>query len=149
MAGCASGVLSRSPTTGDCDGSVHRNTNNHHAMTDAELHALIQATDPNVRQVIDEAALILDLRGRQLSVLRNTYPGWDIRYESNASGQMWWTAELRRTLTLEMATAGIMRTVRQENAIALASTLAWQSALLHNTRSSMRPPPTPPTGDTA
>ncbi|MEU4228652.1 hypothetical protein AB0F17_30535 [Nonomuraea sp. NPDC026600] len=124
---------------------MHRDTNNHRAMTDVELHALIQTSEPNVRQVIAEAALVLDLRGRQLSVLRNTYPGWDIHYESNASGQMWWTAELRRTLTLEMATAGIMRTVRQENAIALASTLAWQSALLHSTR----PPHAPPTGDTA
>ncbi|TDE38813.1 hypothetical protein E1295_33195 [Nonomuraea mesophila] len=127
---------------------MHWDTNNHPAMTDAELHALIQSADPNVHQVIADAALVLDLRGRQLSVLRNTYPGWDIDYQSDAFGRVWWTAELRRTLTLEMATAGVMRSVRQEDAIALASTLAWQSALLHNIalaegRHTPRPPATP------
>ncbi|MEV4352958.1 hypothetical protein [Nonomuraea sp. NPDC049625] len=118
-------------------------------MTDAELRAITQAAGPNVRQVISDAALVLDLRGRQLSVLRNTYPGWDIDYESDGSGRMWWTAELRRMPTLDMATAGVMRSVRQEDAIALASTLAWQSALLHTTRPGIRAPHTPPTGDGA
>ncbi|MEU7838173.1 MULTISPECIES: hypothetical protein [unclassified Nonomuraea] len=125
---------------------MHWDTNNRDAMTDTGAHALM-ATDPNVREVVADAALLLDLRGRQLSVLRNTYPGWDIDYESDASGRMWWTAELRRTLTLEMATEGVMRIVRQEDAIALASTLAWQSALLHNTRSGISPPNTPSTSD--
>ena len=123
--------------------------NNRDAMTDAEQRALIQAADPNVRQVISDAALILDLRGRQLSVLRSTYPGWDIDYESDGSGRMWWTAELRRMPTLEMATAGVMRSVRQEDAIALVSTLAWQSALLHTTRPGIRASHIPPTDDTA
>lgn len=127
---------------------MHRDTNNRHAITDAELHALTRIADQKVRQAVAEA-LALDLRGRQLSVLRNTYPGWDIDHESDASGRVSWTAELSRTLTLEMATAGVMRTIRQENAIALASTLAWQSALLHNTRFGIRPPHTPHVGDTA
>ncbi|WP_431931688.1 hypothetical protein [Nonomuraea jabiensis] len=128
---------------------MHWDRKNHDAMTDAELRALIRAADPSVRPIISDAALVLDLRGRQLSVLRNTYPGWDIDYESDGSGRMWWTAELRRMPTLDMATAGVMRNIRQHDAIALASTLAWQSALLHTTRPDIRASHTPPTDDIA
>jgi hypothetical protein len=123
--------------------------NNPDTMADAELHALHWTADLDIHQVVTDAALLVDVRGRQLSVLRNTYPGWDIEYESDAFGHVWWTAQLRRTLTLEMATAGVMRTVHREDVITLASTLAWQSALLHNTQSRIRPPHTPHGGDTA
>lgn len=77
-----------------------------------------------------------DVRGRQISVLRTTYPAWNISYEHDASGYLWWTAELLRPLTAELVAAGVMSPVRREDAIALASTLAWQSALLHSVRDS-------------
>ncbi|MFI7125174.1 hypothetical protein ACIBQ1_05730 [Nonomuraea sp. NPDC050153] len=73
-----------------------------------------------------------DWTTRQLSVLRNTYPAWDIDRERDLSGQLWWTARLPRKLTVEMVTAGAMQTVRRPDAIALASALAWQSYLIHN-----------------
>lgn len=101
-------------------------------LTDLELHALVRIADPNARQIVARAALAQDLSARQLSVLRHTYPAWDITYERDASGHMWWIAKLRRPFTLELATAGVMSPVRREDAIALASTLAWQSALVHS-----------------
>ncbi|MEU7740247.1 hypothetical protein [Nonomuraea sp. NPDC049158] len=57
----------------------------------------------------------------QLSVLRSTYPGWDIDFERDSSGQLWWTAELRKAVTLEMVATGVVQCVRQPDAIALAA----------------------------
>lgn len=101
-------------------------------MTDAELQAILRAAEQNLREVVAGAAVLQDWPARQLSVLRNTYPAWEIDRAEDASGLMWWTAELRQTFTFEIAAAGVMKSVRQPDAIALASTLAWQSALLHN-----------------
>lgn len=103
-------------------------------MTDDELLALLRATSESAREVMAQAALLQDLRGRQLSVLRNTYPGWDIDIERDSAGQLWWTAELCKAVTVEMVAAGVVQCVRQPDAIALAATLAWQSALVHNCR---------------
>jgi hypothetical protein len=103
-------------------------------MTDDELLTLLRATSESAREAMAQAALLLDLRGRQLSVLRNTYPGWDIDFERSVSGQVWWTAELRKAFTVEMVAAGVVQCIRQPDAIALAATLAWQSALVHNSR---------------
>jgi len=75
---------------------------------------------------------VQDLRGRQLSVLRNTYPGWDIDFERDSTGRVWWTAELCEAVTLEMVVAGVVQCVRQPDA--LAATLAWQAALVRNSR---------------
>jgi hypothetical protein len=85
------------------------------------------------------AVIPQDWAAQQLSTPRNTYPAWDIDREQDASGQVWWTAVLRRALTVELTAAGVLPTVRQPDAIALASTLAWQSALLHNARSRTGP----------
>ncbi|MFI7701708.1 hypothetical protein [Nonomuraea sp. NPDC049480] len=101
-------------------------------MTDVELRSLVEITDQNVRQVMARAALLQDWAGRQLSTLRNTYPAWNIDRERGPAGEVSWTAELRRELTPALVAAGVMSTIRQPDAIALAATLAWQAALLHN-----------------
>ncbi|NRQ39810.1 hypothetical protein HII36_49480 [Nonomuraea sp. NN258] len=101
-------------------------------MTDAELHALLRVSADNVRHVVAEAAASLDWTARQLSVLSNTYPAWDIRHEPDAYGRFIWTASLRQRVTVWMVTAGIVQSVRQADPIALAATLAWQSSLLHH-----------------
>ncbi|MGP3921407.1 hypothetical protein [Nonomuraea sp. 10N515B] len=103
-------------------------------MADPGLRALLQATDQSVRQVVAQAAVLQDMQGRQLSVLRNTYPAWDITNERDASECLWWTAKLLRPLTAALVAAGVMSPIRRVDAIALASTLAWQSALLHSVR---------------
>lgn len=125
---------------------MHWDTNHLDAIADARLHVLVRATDQNVRQAIAQAAIRQDLRARQLSVLSTTYSAWDISYERDASGGHWWTAVPRRPLTLELVSAGVMSRVRREDAIALASALAWQSALLQWVLESPRSPWTPPAG---
>lgn len=82
-----------------------------------------------------QAALLMDVKGRQLSVLRNTYPRWDIAIERDQSGQLVWIANLHGKVTLEMATAGVYPIIRQDDAISMAAFLAWQSAILHPFRS--------------
>ncbi|MEV0633246.1 hypothetical protein [Nonomuraea wenchangensis] len=108
-------------------------------MTVIPVRALVQVADRNMRQVVASAALQQDLAGRQLSTLRNTYPAWDIDRERDAAGQVWWTATLRRPVTADKAAVGVLPRVRQPDPIALASTLAFQSALLYSARSSMGP----------
>ncbi|MGI5283555.1 hypothetical protein ACQEVF_09510 [Nonomuraea polychroma] len=108
------------------------------ALSDAELHVLLCAADLNLRQVVAQAAILQDWTARQLSVLRNTFPGWDIDRERGLSGQEWWTAQRRQKLTVELVTAGAMQTVRRSDAIALASALAWQSHLIHGGRTRTR-----------
>ncbi|TMR89125.1 hypothetical protein [Nonomuraea basaltis] len=108
-------------------------------MTSIEVHGPVQAAGQNVRQVVAQAAVLQDWAGRQLSTLRNTYPAWQIEHEKDASGEVWWTARLLPTFTVDMAAAGVLQTVRQPDAIALAATLAWQTALLHNARSRTGP----------
>lgn len=97
---------------------------------DPGLQLLVRTACENARRIVTEAALLQDLRERQLSVLRNTYPAWEIDVTPDRSGRAWWTAVLRRAFTLDLATAGVVQTVRQDDAIALAATLAWQSSLL-------------------
>ncbi|TMR97322.1 hypothetical protein [Nonomuraea basaltis] len=100
-----------------------------------QAYALGQAADRRARRVVAHAVASLDPTARQLSTLRNTYPAWNIGLERDASGQVWWTARLVRECTAAMAAAGIKQSIRQPDAIALASTLAWQTVLLHNARS--------------
>lgn len=103
-------------------------------MRNAEPYAALQVVDPNIRLVVAQEAPVLDRTAHQLSVLSNTYPGWDIGYDRDSTGQVRWTAELRRIITLDMVKAGVVRYIRQPDAIALAATLAWQSSLVHNGR---------------
>ncbi|MGP3921437.1 hypothetical protein [Nonomuraea sp. 10N515B] len=112
---------------------MHLDTDDYDATTDTEqLQELMQAAEHNARQAVAQAALLQDVAGRQLSVLRNTYPVWDIERERDSSGNVWWTARLLPDLTPAMVAAGVLQIVRRVDAIALASTLAWQSALLHH-----------------
>lgn len=78
------------------------------ALPDVEAAALPRVTHQSVRQVVAQAASVQDWPARQLSVLRNTYPAWDIDRERDPSGQVWWTACLRRRLTAELVTAGVV-----------------------------------------
>ncbi|MEU6712875.1 hypothetical protein ABZ897_15455 [Nonomuraea sp. NPDC046802] len=81
--------------------------------------------------------LRLDVRERQLAVLSNTYPAWDIDLVQDPSGAGYWLAVLRREFTPELVRAGVHPHIRQPDAISLATTLAWQSSLLHG---ASRPP---------
>lgn len=94
-------------------------------------------TSWTAREVLAQAALLQDVAGRQLSVLRNTYPAWDIDREPDASGRTRWTARLPG-YTPAMARAGVQATVREDDAIALAAALASQAGLLHNARTRIR-----------
>ncbi|KAB8184298.1 hypothetical protein FH608_048305 [Nonomuraea phyllanthi] len=109
-------------------------------MTGGELQEHLQATNGDLRRVVARAALLLDVAGRQLSTLRSTYPVWSIDRQRDDAGRVWWTAMLRTPFTVEMAAAGIWETVWQPDAIALAATLAWQSALLDTVRAGARGP---------
>lgn len=72
---------------------------------------------------------------RQLSVLRSTYPGWEIQHMLGAtSGTGTWTAELRRPRTPAMAAAGVEMDISRPDAASLASALARQAELIHTAR---------------
>jgi hypothetical protein len=120
-------------TTQRCDGSVQWDREERNA--EISLQPLAGSDDQNIRQIMAQAALLQDWTARQLSVLSNTYPGWRINREKDPSGHVWWKADLLRQLTVEMVTAGVVQIVRRPDPIALASALAWQSHLVHNTRS--------------
>ncbi|MFI7452397.1 hypothetical protein ACIBQX_33225 [Nonomuraea sp. NPDC049714] len=111
---------------------MYWDTNHLDADTKSGLDELLRATAQSVRQASALAALIQDLRDRQLAVLRGTYPAWDIALERDSTERLWWTAVSRRPLTVELMAEGVMRIVRCEDAIALATALAWQSALINN-----------------
>ncbi|MGW0807424.1 hypothetical protein [Nonomuraea sp. NPDC002799] len=108
-------------------------------LIDPEVGALVQTADQHARALSAQAELQLDMRSRQLSVLRNTYLGWSVAYEPDSAGRMWWTARLGHQITLEEATAGVLPFLQCEDAIALATTLAWQTALVHNAQSRRGP----------
>ncbi|TMR98047.1 hypothetical protein [Nonomuraea basaltis] len=74
------------------------------------------------------------LTGRQLDVLRTTYPAWEIHYLVDAPDAARWTAELRRPITVRMSAAGIRQRIGSPDAVTLASTLAHQASLIHNER---------------
>lgn len=81
-------------------------------------------------EAVIEEWLRLDLRDRQLSVLRNTFPNWNIGYEFAPSGRCVWTATAPWRLTLEMVTAGILRTVQRGDPIDLMAALTYQVVLI-------------------
>ncbi|SDH85352.1 hypothetical protein [Nonomuraea jiangxiensis] len=69
--------------------------------------------------------------GRQLDVLRTTYPAWEIRLGVDGLGAARWTAELRRPVTAQLLAAGVRERVAGPDAVTLASALAHQMYLLH------------------
>ncbi|GAA1610631.1 hypothetical protein GCM10009733_003520 [Nonomuraea maheshkhaliensis] len=111
---------------------MYWDTNHLDADTRFGLDELLRATAQSVRQASALAALIQELRDRQLAVLHGTYPAWDITLERDSTERLWWTAVPRRSLTVELVTEGVMRIVLCEDAIALATALAWQSTLINN-----------------
>ncbi|MEU6714176.1 hypothetical protein ABZ897_22135 [Nonomuraea sp. NPDC046802] len=100
-------------------------------MPDDEPDELHQTADQDLRRVVAQAEVLKDWPGRQLSVLNNTYPLWEVTRVKGPSGEVWWTARLRRDLSPEMVAAGVMPYAEQSDAIALAATLAWQTYLVH------------------
>lgn len=115
-----------------CDGFVYWDTNHLDADTKSGLDELLRATAQSVRQASALAALIQDLRDQQLAVLRGTYPAWDIALERDSVERLWWIAVPRRPLTVELVAEGVAPIVRGEDAIALATALAWQATLINN-----------------
>ncbi|MEV0623518.1 hypothetical protein AB0I81_60095 [Nonomuraea sp. NPDC050404] len=75
------------------------------------------------------AWLRLDVRDRQLVVLRNTFHPWQIAYTLTAAGLVW-RAEPSWRLTLEEVTAGVRRIVECRNLIDLMADLADQVAII-------------------
>ncbi|MFI7448034.1 hypothetical protein ACIBQX_11100 [Nonomuraea sp. NPDC049714] len=67
---------------------------------------------------------------RQLAVLQDTYPGWDISRVRDDSGRQRWLAVYGGPLTEEMRAANAAATILESDAVTLAATLAWQSALV-------------------
>ena len=66
---------------------------------------------------------------QQLAELRVAYGAWAIDRRKEETGE-WWVAELLREVTEEMALVGVIRTVRQRDAAALALALSGQMALI-------------------
>ncbi|MFC5834357.1 hypothetical protein [Nonomuraea insulae] len=82
------------------------------------------------RVAVIQAWLRLDVRDRQLSVLRNTFPNWDISYALDPAGHWIWSAVARQELTLEMATAGAVRKVHSGDPVNLMAALTYQAWLV-------------------
>lgn len=73
---------------------------------------------------------VLDIREMQRNVLAGTFPDWQVTYGLDLFGALLWCADLRRPISLNMATAGVVRRVEAPNPIRLAALLAAQGALL-------------------
>ncbi|MEW9556327.1 hypothetical protein [Nonomuraea sp. NPDC050783] len=74
------------------------------------------------------------LEVRQLHALESTYPGWAITHTITPAGKHQWKAVLYRELTDLLHQAGVRAEVLEEDAIALATTLAHQTLLLASMR---------------
>ncbi|MEV1170736.1 hypothetical protein [Nonomuraea sp. NPDC049784] len=123
---------------------MYWDTNHLDADTRSGLDELLRATAQSVRQASTLAALIQDLRDRQLAVLRDTYPAWGIVLERDSAERLWWIAVPRRSLTVELVAEGVTRIVRGEDAIDLATALAWQATLINNVENRAGSPHTCP-----
>ncbi|WP_157548015.1 hypothetical protein [Nonomuraea candida] len=110
------------------------------ALTDAEMYDLLCRSETELLEIRKRALDLTDWTARQLAVLRRTYPEWAIACETDASGQAWWTARLLQEVSLEMATAGVDRTVRRSTAVSLAAALTLQTALVRSRRGLQRSP---------
>ncbi|MEO3888986.1 hypothetical protein [Nonomuraea sp. B5E05] len=72
-------------------------------------------------------------QSRQLQVLRDTYPGWRIWRERTSTAVLW-HAEPRRQVSAGMRSAGVAERIQRGGALELASALAHQASLVHNSR---------------
>ncbi|MGW0805579.1 hypothetical protein [Nonomuraea sp. NPDC002799] len=82
-------------------------------------------------QTVIEAWLELDMRDRQLAVLRLTYPQWAISYELASTGWIWRAAPSWQ-LSVEMLAAGLRPRLERENPVALMAELSNQMAIIHD-----------------
>jgi hypothetical protein len=108
------------------------------ALTNAEMYELLCITDEELRRIRAQAESLLDWTARQRAVLTRTFPEWTIISEADTFGRPWWTAHLLYEVSLEMATAGIDRTVRRTSAVSLAAALTLQAALIRSWRGLQR-----------
>jgi hypothetical protein len=69
------------------------------------------------------ARLRLDVRDRQLAILRNTFPYWNIRYEHDRFGRCSWTAALVSTPMAVVVTAGVAQEVQCRDPVELMAVL--------------------------
>lgn len=83
---------------------------------------------------------------RELSALQNTYPGWAISRSRDESGRQRWLAVYGGPLTDEMQAANAATTILESDAVTLAATLAWQSALVGSMSVAHQPSASPPAG---
>ncbi|MEV0386859.1 hypothetical protein [Nonomuraea sp. NPDC050643] len=90
------------------------------------LRAPVESTAHDVEI---RAWLRLDVRDRQLAVLRNTFHPWLITYDLTGVGLVWRAGPSWR-LTLEEVTAGVQRIVECRNPIDLMTDLADQMAII-------------------
>jgi hypothetical protein len=85
---------------------------------------------------------------RQLAELQNTYPGWDISRVRDDSGRLRWLAVYGGPFTDEMRAADAATTILEPDAVTLAATLAWQSALIGAVAAAHQSLGQSPTGET-
>jgi hypothetical protein len=107
---------------------------------DPNASAFKPVADEEVRRIVAHAMAVKDWTECQLSVLRNTYPHWDVERIRDMAGEVWWTARIRHRATPELLVAGIFPYVEQSDPIALAATLAWQTYLFHQWQALTVPP---------
>ncbi|MGA5763747.1 hypothetical protein [Nonomuraea bangladeshensis] len=100
-------------------------------------HGPMSNTDPNSRGAKGEdwsdvigAWTRLDVRDRQLAVLRNTFPYWAVGYELDSAGHCTWKAATTWPLTLEMVTAGVLRELQRSDPITLMADLTSQTEMM-------------------
>ncbi|MEU6718636.1 hypothetical protein ABZ897_44840 [Nonomuraea sp. NPDC046802] len=85
--------------------------------------------EPTAHDAEIRAWLRLDVRDRQLTVLRNTFRPWRITYDLTSTGLVW-RAEPSWRLTLEEVTAGVRQIVECRNPIGLMADLTDQVAII-------------------
>lgn len=85
--------------------------------------------EPTAHDAEIRAWLRLDVRDRQLAVLRNTFHPWRISYDLTRTGLVWRAGPSWR-LTLEEVTAGVRRIVECRNPIDLMADLTDQMAII-------------------
>jgi hypothetical protein len=71
---------------------------------------------------------------RHLSVLRRTYPAWDIVRGRDEHGRECWCATLIFQVTDAMRAAGVVEMIRRDDGVSLAGALIHQARLLHSIR---------------
>ncbi|MGW0807204.1 hypothetical protein [Nonomuraea sp. NPDC002799] len=104
-------------------------------LIEPNVSAPMQAAD---HDAAIRAWLRLDIRDRQLSVLRNTFPRWHISYALDPDDRWVWTARTGRDLTSGAITTDVLQVVHRGNPVELMAALTYQAWL---TERATRPRP--------